>query len=73
MPQGLLLTEASHGNLQQYIDKNDRFITPSLRKKWCLRSRDTHKVLGGAIESGVIAKFPQTRTKTKSGVVSITP
>lgn len=26
MQQGLLLAEASHGNLQQYIDKSNRFL-----------------------------------------------
>lgn len=41
MPQGLLLTEASHGNLQHYIDENFRFITPSLQKKWCRQTAES--------------------------------
>ena len=41
MQQGLLLAKASNGNLQQYIDKNNRFITLSLRKKWCWQTAES--------------------------------
>ncbi|KAI0117496.1 kinase-like protein [Daldinia grandis] len=35
LPLGLLFAEASHGNLQEYLnDKNDE-IPPALRRKWC--------------------------------------
>ncbi len=33
--KGLLLAEASHGNLQMYIDQNNDAISLSLRVKWC--------------------------------------
>ncbi|KAK5995962.1 Spindle assembly checkpoint kinase-like protein [Cladobotryum mycophilum] len=36
-PQGLLLTESSHGNLQQCLDNNNT-ITPPIRRKWCLQA-----------------------------------
>ncbi|KAG9230401.1 kinase-like domain-containing protein [Amylocarpus encephaloides] len=41
MQQGLLLAEASHGNLQQYIDENNSFIPLSLRKKWCRQTAES--------------------------------
>ncbi len=31
----MLLAEASHGNLQQYIDQNNDTISLSLRVRWC--------------------------------------
>ncbi|KAF5017626.1 hypothetical protein F66182_10426 [Fusarium sp. NRRL 66182] len=34
-PQGLLLAEASHGNLQQYLEDNGDAIPSFVRKKWC--------------------------------------
>ncbi|KAI1652468.1 kinase-like domain-containing protein [Daldinia decipiens] len=35
LPSGLLFAEASHANLQEYLnDKNDE-IPPTLRRKWC--------------------------------------
>jgi serine/threonine protein kinase len=41
MRQGLLLAEASHGNLQQYIDENNSVINLSLRKKWCRQTAES--------------------------------
>jgi hypothetical protein len=38
--KGLLLGEASHGNLQAYINANNPLIDLSLRKKWCLQSAE---------------------------------
>lgn len=37
---GLLLGQASHGNLQAYIVANDATIDLSLRKKWCHQSAE---------------------------------
>lgn len=39
-PRGVLLAEASHGNLQQCLDENkaERKITLATRKKWCLQA-----------------------------------
>ncbi|CAH0023476.1 unnamed protein product [Clonostachys rhizophaga] len=34
-PQGLLLVEASHGNLQQYLDDNGDTIPLFTRQRWC--------------------------------------
>lgn len=31
----MLLAEASHGNLQRYLDDNNDIIPTSVRKKWC--------------------------------------
>ncbi|KAB5569906.1 kinase-like domain-containing protein, partial [Coniochaeta sp. 2T2.1] len=33
--RGLLLTKASHGSLQRYLDENNDTLPPSVRKKWC--------------------------------------
>lgn len=33
--RGLLLSQASHGNLQTYIDENDSFIDLHQRMIWC--------------------------------------
>ncbi|RMZ78648.1 hypothetical protein DV738_g3706, partial [Chaetothyriales sp. CBS 135597] len=33
--QGLLFVEASHGNLQDYIDQNNESIYAPTRRKWC--------------------------------------
>jgi serine/threonine protein kinase len=38
--EGLLLGEASHGNLQAYINANNSSIDLSLRKKWCHQSTE---------------------------------
>lgn len=38
--KGLLLCEASHGNLQEYINTKNASIDPSLRKQWCYQSID---------------------------------
>ncbi|RCI07881.1 hypothetical protein L249_5877 [Ophiocordyceps polyrhachis-furcata BCC 54312] len=36
--QGLLLMEASHGNLQRYLDNNYDATSSFLRMKWCLQA-----------------------------------
>lgn len=33
----MLLAEASHGSLQQYLDENNDVIPESVRRKWCLQ------------------------------------
>ncbi|KAI0850439.1 kinase-like protein [Daldinia vernicosa] len=35
LPSGLLLAEASHGNLQEYLNNKNDEISPALRRKWC--------------------------------------
>lgn len=49
--QGLLLAEASHGNLQSYIDERNAIIDIPLRKKWCWQTAESISYLH---ENGVI-------------------
>jgi serine/threonine protein kinase len=48
---GLLLAEASHGNLQAYIDEKNALIGIPLRKKWCWQIAESIAYLH---ENGVI-------------------
>jgi serine/threonine protein kinase len=41
MQQGLLLVEANHSSLQQYIDENNNSIILCLRKKWCRQTTES--------------------------------
>lgn len=38
--QGILLGEASHGNLQAYLDNNNSSMALCLRKKWCKQASE---------------------------------
>ncbi|KAF2271830.1 kinase-like protein [Westerdykella ornata] len=49
--KGFLLAEASHGNLQTYIDENNALIGDSLRRKWCWQAAEAIAYLH---ENGVI-------------------
>ena len=49
--QGLLLAEASHGNLQAYIDEKNASMDIPLRKKWCQQAAESIAFLH---ENGVI-------------------
>lgn len=44
---GLLFAEASHGNLQNYMDKNNDSIYLSTRKKWCRQVTEAIECLHG--------------------------
>ena len=35
--RGLLFAEASHGNLQKYLDQNNDTISLPMRKRWCVQ------------------------------------
>ena len=48
---GLLFVEASHGNLQKYIDENNGLISLPIRKKWCRQLTEAIQHLHG---NGVI-------------------
>ena len=49
--QGLILAEASHGNLQAYIDEENASMDIPLRKKWCRQAAESIAFLH---ENGVI-------------------
>lgn len=45
--KGLLFLEASHGNLQDYIDQNNDNIPVPLRRKWCRQATEAIQYIHG--------------------------